>query len=76
MNLFVESRLSHLKKDPASADFELAQQLENNIRLAFNQLIVKRNVDSTNAILNNNRPRNINAVIAPGVSTVAPITTN
>lgn len=54
MNLFVESRLTHLKKDPNSPEAQFAQKIENNIRLAFDQFIAKRIVADMNTVLNNN----------------------
>ena len=54
MNLFVESRFTHLKKDPKSPEAQFAQKIENNIRLAFDQFIAKRIVADINTVLNKN----------------------
>ena len=54
MNLFVESRFTHLKKDPNSEEAKFAQKIEDNIRLAFDQFIAKRIVADMNTVLNNN----------------------
>ena len=51
MNLFVESRFTHLKKDPNSSEAQFAQKIENNIRLAFDQFIAKRIVADINTVL-------------------------
>ncbi len=54
MQLFVENRLSHLKKNTNSEEAQFAQKIEDNIRLAFDQFIAKRIVADMNTVLNNN----------------------